>query len=262
MIFAATARGESLTSQGTGMTAWLDGSGRFFSPDPQISVSRIDREQVCVVVDGALSHPEGLIDWAAAQAFGPPRTYPYPGLVLDAPAEITRHVADHFALYARSRLGARRTVGAAARMSLVTVPPAELDPIQWQCHRDRLATEPERVVFAAMVLYLFRDPTFGGTSFYRPVQDAEQTDRMVADSQGLSAADFGNRYGLQAGYMNGSNPYFKRIAQVPAAWNRLIYYDGGQFHSADIGAPQALSADPRAGRLTLNAFFTCRRNAR
>jgi hypothetical protein len=78
----------------------------------------------------------------------------------------------------------------------------------------------------------------------------------------LSAADFSARYGLQAGYMNGSNPYFKRVAQVPAAWNRMIYYDGGQFHSADIDAPQALSADPRAGRLTLNAFFTCRRNAR
>src|SRR5258708_33160739 len=115
-------------------------------------------------------------------------------MVLDAPWDSTRHVAGHFALYARSRLGARRTVGAAARMSLVTVPPAELDPIQWQCHRDRLATEPERVVFAAMVLYLFRDPTFGGTSFYPPVHDAQQTDRMVAHTQGLSAADLGNRY--------------------------------------------------------------------
>jgi hypothetical protein len=42
----------------------------------------------------------------------------------------------------------------------------------------------------------------------------------------------------------------------------MIYYDGGLFHSGDIGEPSQLSADPRVGRLTLNGFFTCRRNAR
>ncbi len=30
--------------------------------------------------------------------------------------------------------------------------------------------------------------------------------------------------------------------------------------SGDIAAPDRLSADPRSGRLTLNGFFTCRRN--
>jgi hypothetical protein len=46
-----------------------------------------------------------------------------------------------------------------------------------------------------------------------------------------------------------------------AAWNRMIFYDGGLFHSADISQPSLNSADPRTGRLTLNGFFTCRRNA-
>jgi uncharacterized protein DUF6445 len=243
------------------MTAWLDSAGRFFNPDPQLSVSQIDRDQVCIVVDDALSHPEDLINWAAAQAFEAPGDYPYPGLVLEAPAAVTQLVGDHFAEYARSKLRARRTLGVTVRLSLVTVPPDQLDPIQWQCHRDRLAVEPDRVIFGAMVLYLFRNPALGGTSFYRPLQGAEQVDRMNADSQALSAAEFGARYGLRAGYMNGSNPYFERIAQVPAAWNRLIYYDGGLFHSGDIGEPSQLSPDPRVGRLTLNGFFTCRRNA-
>ena len=244
------------------MTAWLDSAGRFFNPDPQISVSQIDRDQVCVVVDDALSNPEGLVNWGASRSFEPVRDYSYPGLVLGVPAEISQLVGDHFAQYARHHLRARRTQSVAVRLSLVTVPPAELEPVQWQCHRDRLAVDPKRVIFAAMVLYLFRNPALGGTSFYRPLQGAEQTERMNADSLALSPAEFSARYGLTAGYMVDSNPYFECIGRVPAAWNRMIYYDGGLFHSGDIGETSQLSADPRVGRLTLNGFFTCSRSAR
>jgi hypothetical protein len=52
--------------QGTGITAWLDSAGQFLNRDPQNGVSQIDREQVCVVVDGALSNPEGLATASAA----------------------------------------------------------------------------------------------------------------------------------------------------------------------------------------------------
>jgi hypothetical protein len=62
--------------------------------------------------------------------------------------------------------------------------------------------------------------------------------------------------------MAGSNAYFERIAQVPATWNRAIFYDGGLFHSADVDQPVLLSSDPLRGRLTLNSFFTCSRKAR
>jgi len=243
------------------MPAWHDKAARFFNPEPEISIVPIMPGQVCVVVDNALSDPQGLVDWAAAQEFGPPCSYPYPGLVLEAPGEITQRVGDCFALRARSHLSARRTQSVTVRFSIVTVPPGELEPIQWQCHRDRLAVEPERVVFAAMVLYLFRDPALGGTSFYRPHLSEEQLQRMITDSESLSAAEFGTRYGLKAGYMFGSNPNFDLVSSVPAAWNRMIFYDGGLFHSADISQPSLNSADPQAGRLTLNGFFTCRRIA-
>jgi hypothetical protein len=59
--------------------------------------------------------------------------------------------------------------------------------------------------------------------------------------------------------MNGSNAYFEQTASIPAAWNRLICYDGSLFHSADVTQNRALSTDPRQGRLTLNAFYTCTR---
>jgi hypothetical protein len=75
----------------------------------------------------------------------------------------------------------------------------------------------------------------------------------------LPAAEFSARHGLQPGYMTASNQWFEKIASVPARWNRLIFYSGMVFHSGDI-APERLCDDPRTGRLTLNGFFTCRRN--
>jgi hypothetical protein len=112
------------------MTSWLDSAGRFFNPDPRVGISRIGREQVCVVVDDALSNPEGLVDWAASQSFEPVCDSSYPGQVLGVPAAIAKFVGDHFAQYARRHLRARRTQTMAVRLSLVTVPPAELEPVQ------------------------------------------------------------------------------------------------------------------------------------
>jgi len=60
--------------------------------------------------------------------------------------------------------------------------------------------------------------------------------------------------------MHEANEYFGRIGSISAKWNRLIFYDGRVLHSGDITAPDLLSKDPVAGRLTLNGFFTCRRN--
>jgi hypothetical protein len=60
--------------------------------------------------------------------------------------------------------------------------------------------------------------------------------------------------------MNDGNRYFRKVGGIDAKWNRLIFYDGDILHSGDIPAPERLSADPLTGRLTLNGFFTSRRN--
>jgi hypothetical protein len=208
-----------------------------------------------------LLDPEALVAQAAGQAFTPLGHYPYPGPVLMAPAWLTGLVTAHFTEHARTRLGGRRVQSGSVRFSLVSTPPEQLAPIQWQCHRDRLAVEPAKVLFAASVLYLFRDPTLGGTSFYRSRLSREDTEQMVADSAALDAAAFTERWRVSAGYMQGSNRNFELVASVPAAWNRLICYDGSLFHSADVN-PGRLSDDPCTGRLTLNGFYNCTRAAR
>jgi hypothetical protein len=240
------------------MDSWLNAAGQFFNPAPRISALAVATDEFCIVVDEALAHPEGLVGWAATQRFRPPEGFPYPGVTVDAPPALSALIADYFAQHVRGRLGGRRTLSTTVRLSLVTLPPQQLRPVQWQCHRDRLGPVPRDLRLGAMVTYLFHDTELGGTSFYRSLLNDEETERMINDAGRMSAAEFSARYGLEAGYLSGSNRYFERVAQVPAAWNRMLFYNGGLFHSGDITAPARLSADPRSGRLTLNGFFTCR----
>jgi hypothetical protein len=239
--------------------SWLNEAGQFFNPAARVSAVALASGEFCLVVDEALANPQGLIAWAAGQHFQPPSGFPYPGVIVAAPPSVSARVSDYFAQHARARLGGRRTLSSTVRLSLVTTAPRELRPVQWQCHRDRLGPVPRDLRLAAMVAYLFQDPALGGTSFYRSLQSEPETDRMIDDAGSLDAAEFAARYGLGAGYLSGSNRYFERLAQIPAAWNRMLFYNGDLFHSGDVAAPQRLSADPRTGRLTLNGFFTCRR---
>jgi hypothetical protein len=241
--------------------AWMGRDGALFSPYATLRSVPLFEGQYCHVIDNALAQPEMLFEWACAQTFEPAQGSAYPGVLLAAPRTLTKALADYFALHLRQRMGARRTLDASVRLSMVTLAPQELQPCQWQCHRDRIDAGPPELAIVASVLYLFRDPALGGTSFFVPRRAGPATDRMVKDSLALDASEFAARYGLQPGYMTESNQYFERVVTVPAAWNRLIFYDGEVFHSGDIVHPSRMSSNPALGRLTLNGFFTCRRSA-
>ena len=45
------------------------------------------------------------------------------------------------------------------------------------------------------------------------------------------------------------------IGEVEARPDRLVLYRGRLLHSGVIPAPQALSDDPKTGRLTINMFL-------
>lgn len=233
--------------------------GCFFNPAPQVRVIEVGPAQVCVVIDDALLDPDGLIDWVGAHHFERSTANAYPGLLMDSVETLEQSLDGYFRQHARLQLGARRTLSMYARFSLVTQSPQALQPGQWLCHRDRVAVMP--ALCAASVLYLFGDSRLGGTSFYRPRGTPAQVERLLADAQRLDAATFSDRHGVLPGYMTASNEHFEQTGHVPAAWNRLIFYDGGQFHSAQIDHPELLSEDPRRGRLTFNGFFACRRGS-
>jgi hypothetical protein len=233
-----------------------------FNPNPQLKLERFGNGRFCIVIDDALVDPEELVRFAADQreAFQPVDFNAYPGILLPAPSPISLALNDFFIQHVRRHFDARRALRMHSRFALVTLPPHALRPWQRVCHRDSQGLDARESIQAS-VLYLFRDETLGGTSFYEPARSAAESQQLFHDAGTLSPEDFAGKYAIEPGYIHGSNQYFTQVGSVPAKWNRMIFYDGSLLHSGDIAAPEKLSADPRSGRLTLNGFFTCRRNA-
>jgi hypothetical protein len=233
-----------------------------FNPRPDLQFVPLAGGRPCIVVDDALLEPERWVERAVADAaeFNAPVRNAYPGRERVLPDSVADQLGRFFDAHIRQHLGARRTLKVRCRLSMVTLAPEQLLPRQWICHRDRPADGPEQSI-AASVAYLFRDERLGGTRFYRPTGSAMATALLLHDASTLDSEAFGAKYGLQPGYLAGSNRYFEQIASVPPRWNRMLFYDGQQFHSGDIPHPERLANDPRCGRLTLNGFFTCKRSA-
>lgn len=135
--------------------------------------------------------------------------------------------------------------------SLVTTPPAALAPIQRLPHVD--GTDPGLI---AMMLYLHRTG-HGGTAFFR---------HRSTGLSALTAQDY-PRYaetlhadvaksGLPPpAYPTDGAPHFERIHTVAGHFNQAVFYRGNILHSGIIDNAAPLPANPRAGRLTINAFF-------
>jgi hypothetical protein len=230
-----------------------------FNPAPRTEAVPIAGLGHCLVIDDALTDPEGWVQFAIEhrERFATPAFNAYPGVELRLPDAVSARLDAFFAQHVRERLGARRTLRMYSRLSLVTRSPASLAPTQWICHRDRMELEPGRCV-AACVLYLFDDPALGGTSFFAPRRSPRETAQLVHDSGAMAPSAFTARYGIEPGYPVDSNAWFDKVLTIAPRFNRLIFYDGMLFHAGDITAPEKLDADPRRGRLTLNGFFTCR----
>jgi hypothetical protein len=233
-----------------------------FNPNPSIEAVALHDGHECLVIDNALTSPRDWRAWAVEhhEHFAP-SVHAYPGIEIWLALEATPYYMEFFGRHIRNRLGARRTVQAHNRMSLLTRQPHELIARQWSCHRDDRGMLPGECMIAS-VIYLFEDPALGGTSFYRPRRSCEDTESLVDQAVNLDDASFARRHPeIAQGYLVDSNDWFERVATIPARWNRAIFYDGGIYHSSDTRVPERLSADPAIGRLTMNGFAVCRRKA-
>lgn len=222
----------------------------------------------CLVVDDFLLNPDRLVADAVEQreAFAEEGGNYFPGPEMNMPPAFNAMLAEFFMLHIRRALGARRTLEVSSRMSMVTKDPARLHPLQRLCHVDtfvgtRRVDPAAGEGVAAAVLYLFKDERLGGTSFYRPKKPLPEVRALIAQAGGMPAPIFTTLVGAEPGYMTASNDYFEQVLTIPARYNRAIFYDGAIFHSGQMAAPELLSADPAAGRLTLNGFFLVRRAA-
>lgn len=233
-----------------------------FNPHPKIDAVRINGQHVCHIIDDAVLDPDRWIEYAEKHrdGFTMAPFNAYPGLEFHLPGSMSALLDDFFRLHIRRLFRARRTLQMYSRLSLVTLRPDELKPIQCLCHRDRMGVPHEQCV-AASVLYLFKDESLGGTSFFMPKQAVEETENLMRLAATAEPGAFTAETGVARGYLVDSNAHFERVCTIPARWNRMIFYDGSLFHSPDIRAPDKLNNDCTTGRLTLNGFFTCRRAA-
>lgn len=232
---------------------------RLFNPQPRVQLLQPAPGLRCVVLDDVLLEPETLVQYAASQRFEAPEGNFYPGLVAAVSEEFSQRLRDLFWQHARGPLALRRCQAVYTRLALTTTAVAQLQPLQWLCHRDRISDDAPDEMFAASVLYLFRDPAMGGTRFFAPRRPAAEVAELLRDAEVLGPEAFSARHGIAPGYPAAGSAHFDCVATVPAAWNRMIIYDGGGYHSAAIDHPELLSSDPATGRLTVNGFFPCRR---
>lgn len=218
---------------------------------PVARVERIGREgEPVVVIDDFAADPDALRAAAAEQAFAADGTY-YPGV--KAPVTDSWFDACGATLVAvlRDVFGyGPAGVSGGAWYQLVTTPPAALSLVQRLPHVD--ATAPDRV---ALVHMLTRDD-HGGTGFFRHRATGFETitpARGPSFQSALSAETA--RTPPAAAYLADGAPWFERIAAVAPAYNRAVIYRSRLLHCGLIAADAPLSADPRAGRLTVGGFF-------
>lgn len=222
------------------------------APRWRVSTTDVGREREPVLlIDGFADDPATLVEAAAASGFAPAYGPEggYPGLRAPAPLDyvevavraLAAPIAETFAV------GAVRPARAECNFSLVTLPPDGLAASQRAPHVD--TTDP--LQFA--ILHYLCDERFGGTAFFRHRATGFETltDARLASYERARASE-----GVGDGYVGEGDRWFEAIGAVGSAFNRLVVYRSRLLHSGQIAMPEALSADPRAGRLTANIFVT------
>ena len=228
------------------------------NPNAEVRLHEIVNGRNVAIVDDVLENPESLVDFAVRHAsqFAWLPVPPGPRLEFgdDELQELQRFVRSklirHFPIH-------RTGLMLKACLSNVTLAPEKLSYLQRLCHIDRRAS-PTRRIYAGLI-YLFRNPDLGGTSFYRwkrpdVIAEAErlfQDDPTAAWTYLDEASEI---FREPPRYMTGSNDIAELLTVVPARFNRLVFYDGETPHSGHITNPDLLSDDLSKGRLTLNFF--------
>ena len=233
--------------------------------DARVELKQLASDHSVAIIDDFLLAPDDLRIYATKRAndfYMPPQSYP--GVVLNIDAapmqDIYRFVrSDLSRRFSFLRGDARFS----SMMSITTLPPDKLSNLQRLCHSDPPAGR-NRLNFA-FVLYLFKNEQLGGTGFYRWKEQAAITEATTLESENpdKALAFLEQRfptYKKPPCYMTDSTEIAVRIADIPARYNRLIFYSGDIPHSAQISSPELLTSDVGKGRLTLNCFASVRPN--
>lgn len=224
-----------------------------------VALERIgDEREPVLVVDSVLNRPQALIDYAASEVAFAPVWGPqggYPGVRAPAPLNYVETLVRTLSPIVEKAFALERVklAHAECNFSLVTLPPERLAPLQRIPHAD--TADPLQFAW----LHYLCDPRFGGTAFYRHRATGFETlsPERVPAYEAARNRELAEE-GPDAAYITGDSPHYLQTAAFEALPNRLIVYRSRTLHSGQIGAPEALSDDPRKGRLTANIFVNYR----
>ncbi len=210
-----------------------------------------------LVIDEVMERPTPLMTYAARTArFAPLRQAGnfYPGVRAPAPKAYVQ------GLYAALRPILARTFGhdpaspvqVTSALSLVTIPPESLNLAQRLPHFD--TSDAMQIA----VLHYFCEASHGGTAFYRHRATGYESINEARSGHYLETltAELERLGPPPPRYVSGATPLYDQIGRVEAKLNRVVAYRGRLLHSGVILQPEALSSDPRVGRLTANTFIT------
>jgi hypothetical protein len=223
------------------------------NPAARIEIVRQGREaQPVIVVDDILSQPDLWRQVAARAVFAPIRPF-HPGVSAVVPARLSSQLRAELAPLIGRTFGLDPVPPASiCFLSLVTVAPEALTLVQRLPHIDGL--ERERI---AILIYL-ASAEKGGTAFFRQRATGFETvdaERRPAFEAALDS-DLAEHGEPPAGYLDGDNALFERIACYEARANRGLVYRGHTLHSAAIAPGAELPEDGARGRLTLNTLLS------
>jgi len=229
------------------------------NPQAEVQIAHISDEYNAVIVDDFLRDPRALVDFARNNAadFSIPENS-YPGLLLDVDeqsmVDINRFIRSTMSRVFSFLKGGIRT---STYLSMTTLQPDELQNLQRLCHTDP-RERSDRLNYAGLV-YLFENAELGGTGFYRWKEQERITEATALEAKNPQRAlEFLQQhfptYNEPARYMTGSNEIAELLLDIPAQFNRFVFYPGDLPHSAAIAKPELLSDDFARGRLTLNCF--------
>lgn len=221
-------------------------------PDPQISIRPMGREgEPLVIIDSFSGDADALLQAAYAAQYQNAGAS-YPGIrswadpsYLDRRRGLMMHIMQQvFGFEKGVRLDA-------STFSLVTTKEGALSPLQRIPHYDHSGGE------VIAVMHYLLGPESGGTAFYRHRRTGFETVTPAReDAYNAALAQDEREYGMPpARFCHGDTDWFEMIDEVEALPDRLVLYRGRQLHSGVIPNPNALSHDPRMGRLTINMFL-------
>ena len=236
----------------------LDASPLKINPNLTIEINPISEGNDCVVVDNFLADPDKAVAYASQNAAEFSSASAYPGVIYPPEALLM----DEIYRFIRKKLNKplsfhRGSVKFSTYFAMASLSPDELTCLQRLCHTDPKLSKGRRNI--AALLYLFNNPSLGGTGFYRwkekqAILDATAISQETPDKVLPFLQEKFETFRAPASYITQSNEIAELLQAVPARFNRLIVYAGDIPHSAFIEEPDLLTTDVSTGRLTLNCF--------